>query len=58
MIGAAVAALPSYHPILTDQDRQDLVQKLTRQIPMTADQQLKTAMTELRDMLQHRRIPT
>ena len=24
MIGAALAALPSYHPILNDQDRQDL----------------------------------
>lgn len=58
MIGAAVAALPSYHPIITDQNRQDLVQKLTRQIPMTTDQQLKSAMTELRDMLHHRRIPS
>ena len=58
MIGAALAALPSYHPILTDQDRQDLVQKLNRQISTTTDQQLKTALTELRDMLQHRRLPT
>jgi hypothetical protein len=58
MIGAALAALPSYHPILTDQDRQDLVQKLNRQISATTDPQLKTALTELRDMLQHRRLPT
>ena len=58
MIGAAVAALPSYHPILNEQDRQELVQKLTTQISITTDQQLKTALTELRDMLEHRRIPT
>ncbi len=58
MIGGALAALPSYHPILTDQDRHDLVQKLTRQISITTDQQVKTALTELRDTLQHRRLPT
>src|SRR5262245_31042153 len=58
MIGAALAALPSYHPILTDQDRRELSQKLTQQISATSDQQLKTALTELRDMLQHRRLPT
>jgi hypothetical protein len=58
MIGGAVAALPSYHQILTDQDRQVLVEKLTKQISITTDQQLKTALTELRDMLQHRRIPS
>ena len=58
MIGAALAALPSYHPILNEQDRQGLVQKLARQISTTTDQQLKTALTELRDMLEHRRLPT
>jgi hypothetical protein len=58
MIGAALAALPAYHPILTDQDRRELTQKLTQQISATSDQQLKTALTELRDMLQHRRLPT
>jgi len=58
MIGGALAALPSYHPILTDQDRQDLTQKLTQQISITTDQQLKKALTELRDTLEHRRIPT
>ena len=58
MIGAALAALPSYHPILNEQDRRELTQKLTQQISTTTDQQLKGALTELRDMLQHRRIPT
>jgi len=58
MIGAALAAVPSYHPILTDQDRQDLTQKLTQQISTTTDQQMKTALTELRDTIKHRRIPT
>ena len=58
MIGGALAALPYYHSILTDQDRQDLTQKLTQQISITTDQQLKTAFTELRDTLKHRRIPT
>ncbi len=58
MIKGALDGLPSYHPIITDQDRQDLVQKLTQQISITTDQQLKTALTELRDTLEHRRIPT
>jgi hypothetical protein len=58
MIAGALAALPSYHPILTDQDRQDLTQKLTQQISTTTDQQLKKALTELRDTIEHRRIPT
>jgi hypothetical protein len=58
MIAGALAALPSYHPILTDQDRQDLVQKLTQQISTTTDPQLKKALTELRDTIEHRRIPT
>ena len=58
MIGGALAALPSYHPILTDQDRQDLTRKLTQQISTTTDQQLKTALTELHDTIKHRRIPT
>jgi hypothetical protein len=58
MIGGALAALPAYHAILTDQDRQDLTQKLTQQISVTTDQQLKTALTELRDTIKNRRIPT
>ncbi len=58
MIKVARDGLPSYHPILTDQDRQGHVQKLTQQISITTDQQLKTALTELRDMLKHRQVPT
>jgi hypothetical protein len=58
MIGAATAALPAYHAILNDQDRRELAQKLTQHISTTSDQQMKTALTELRDMLQHRRLPT
>lgn len=58
MIAGALAALPSYHPILTDQDRQDLTQKLAQHISTTTDQQMKKALTELRDTIEHRRIPT
>jgi len=58
MIGGAMAGLPSYHPVFTAQDRADHVQKLTQQISATTDQELKTALTELRDAIQHRRIPT
>jgi hypothetical protein len=58
MIKGALVALPSYHAILTDQGRQEIVQKLSEQISTTTDQQMKTALTELRDTLQHRRIPT
>jgi hypothetical protein len=58
MIKVALDGLPSYHPLIADQDRQAHVQKLTQQISITTDQQLKTALTELRDMLQHRRLPT
>lgn len=57
MIKGALAALSSYHPILNEQDRQDLTQKLTQQISATTDQQMKAALTELRDTIQHRRIP-
>lgn len=58
MIGGAMAALPGFHPILTDQDRQALTKKLTQQISKTTDQQLKKALTELHDTIKHRRIPT
>jgi hypothetical protein len=58
MIKGARDGLPAFHPVLTDQDRQSHVQKLTQQISTTTDQQLKTALTELRDMLQHRQVPT
>jgi hypothetical protein len=58
MIGGAIAALPAYHSLLTEQDRHDLTEKLTQHIAKVTDQQLKTALTGLRDMLKHRRIPT
>jgi hypothetical protein len=58
MIGAALDGLPSYQPIFTDQDRQDLVQRLTQQISKTTDQELKKSLTELRDAIVHRRART
>lgn len=58
MIGGALDGLPSYLPIFTNQDRLDLVQRLTQQISITTDQKLKTALTELRDAIEHRRIRT
>jgi hypothetical protein len=58
MIGVAVDGLPSYLPILTPQDRRDLAQRLTQQISATTDQQLKKALTELRDGIEHRQIRT
>jgi len=58
MIGGAFDALPSYQPIFTDQDRQDLVQRLTQQISKTSDQELKKGLTELRDAIVHRRART
>jgi hypothetical protein len=56
MVKGAIEGLPAYLPIFTDQDRQDLTQKLTQQISATTDQELKTALTELRDAIQHRRV--
>jgi hypothetical protein len=58
MIGAAHDGLPSFQPIFTDQDRQDLVQNLTQQISKTTDQELKKALTELRAAIVHRRART
>jgi hypothetical protein len=58
MIGGAQDGLPSFLPIFTDQDRQDLVQRLTQQISKTTDQELKKALTELRDAIVHRRART
>src|SRR5262245_27727321 len=57
MIAGALAALPSYHAILTDQDRQAMTRRLTQQVSITTDPQLKSALTELRDTIEHRRIP-
>ena len=58
MIRAALDGLTSYQPIFTNQDRLDLVQKLTRQISITTDQDLKTALTQLRDAIENRRSRT
>ena len=58
MIGGAHDGLPSFQPIFTDQDRQDHVQRLTQQISTTTDQELKKALTELRDAIVHRRART
>jgi len=54
MIGAALDGLESNQSILTDQDRLDLVQRLTQQISVTTDRDLKTALTQLRDAIEHR----
>ena len=58
MIEGAHAAMAAHDPLLTAQDRRDLVQKLTQQVSVTTDQGLKAALTELRDAIQHRRLRT
>ncbi len=58
MVRGAFDGLPSYQPIFTDQDRLDLTQRLTQQISASPDQELKTALTELRDAIKHRRVRT
>jgi hypothetical protein len=58
MIRGALDGLPSFLPILADQDRRDLVQKLAQQISKTTDQELKKTLTELRDAIEHRRART
>jgi hypothetical protein len=58
MIRGALNELRSYQPILTNQDRLDLTKTLTQQISKTTDQQLKTALTELHDAIEHHRIRT
>jgi hypothetical protein len=55
MIAIALDGLPSYQPILTNPDRLDLVQRLTQHISTTTDQELKTALAQLRDAIEHRR---
>lgn len=57
MTRGALERLPSYLPVFTSEDRQGLVQKLTQQIATTTDQEVKAALTELRDGIKHRRIP-
>lgn len=58
MVNGAINAVPSYHPVFTDQDRQTLTESLTKQISATSDQELKTALTELHDAIKHGRIRT
>lgn len=58
MIESALDGLPSYLPIFTSQDRLDLVQRLRQQISTTTDQGLKTALSQLRDAIEHGQIRT
>lgn len=58
LVGGALDELPAYQPILTNEDRQGITQKLTQQISTTADQELKKALTELRDAIEHKRVRT
>ena len=58
MIEGALDGLPSYQPLFADQDRSDLIQILTQQISTTSDRELKTALTDLRDAIKHRRVRT
>ena len=58
MIRGALEVLRSYDAIITDSHRQDLVQKLSRQISTTTDPELKAALGELRDAIKNRRLPT
>jgi hypothetical protein len=58
LIAVALDGLPSYQPVLTSQDKLDLVQKLAHNISITTDQDVKTALTRLRDAIEHRRTRT
>ncbi len=58
MSRGALEVLRSYDPIITTEHRQELVQRLTQQITTTADQELKTALSALRDAIKNRQIPT
>jgi hypothetical protein len=58
MVGGALDELAAYQPVFTSQDRQGLTQKLTQQISATTDGELKKAMTELRDAIEHSRVRT
>jgi len=55
MIRAALDALTSHHPLFTNQDRLNLAQRLTQQIAITTDRDLKTALTQLRDAIERAR---
>jgi hypothetical protein len=58
MIEGALDGLPAHQPVFTNQDRRDLVQRLTQQISITTDQELGKALTQLRDAIEHRQIRT
>jgi hypothetical protein len=58
MIEGALEGLPAHQPILTKEDRQDLVRRLAQQISITTDQDVKKALTQLRDSIEHRQIRT
>jgi hypothetical protein len=58
MIEGALDGLPSYQAVFADQDRTDLVEMLTQQISKTTDQELKKALTDLRDSIKNRRVRT
>ena len=58
MIEGALDGLPSYQPIFTNEDRRDHVRRLTQQISITTDQELKKALTQLREAIEHRQIRT
>jgi hypothetical protein len=58
MSRGALEGLRSYDPIITDPHRQELVQRLTQQISATTDQELKSALSALRDAIKKRQIPT
>jgi hypothetical protein len=58
MIEGALDGLPAHQPVFTNPDRQALVQRLTQQISATTDQDLKKALTQLRDAIEHRQIRT
>ena len=58
MIEGALDGLQAHQPIFADQDRRDLVRRLTQQISITTDQALQKAFTQLRDAIEHRQIRT
>ena len=55
MIGAALDALTSHHALFTNQDRLNLAQRLTQQLAITTDRDLKTALSQLRDAIERGR---
>jgi len=58
LIAVALDGLPSYQQVLTSQDRVNLLQRLTEQISVTTDQELKAPLVQLRDAIENRRSRT